>query len=69
MKIETDMSYCIQCMDRTSGKTGDFIFKNDKYKHAISPVFDDLMELYAYMRKRGLVTGGLADFKVYKETV
>lgn len=50
--------YCIQCVDQTSGKTGDFAYDPTKGKgvgnfHAITPVFDDLGEFYRWCKANG----------------
>lgn len=48
--------YCIQCIDRRTGKTGDFIVEPDSppgaYR-ALSPVFSDLNLLFDYMNQNG----------------
>lgn len=46
--------HTVQCKDVVSGKTGDFIHTGDR--RAISPVFESLQDMYAWMRERGLVT-------------
>lgn len=43
--------HSIQCRDRTTGKTGDFIHNGDFI--SISPVFDSLIQLYSWMRHHG----------------
>ena len=45
-------NYAIQCLDATSGRTGCFIFNVEHWQLtgefvAVSPVFDDLGQLYA----------------------
>lgn len=49
----TDMNYTIQCTDQNSGKTGCFIYDEQKYKEtgkffAVSEVFPDLHALYTW---------------------
>lgn len=58
---EKIMQHCIQCVDRISGQVGDFLHHGDL--HAVSPVFDDLQQLFAYMRanRLRLVPGTLWD--------
>lgn len=43
---------CIQCIDKVSGKTGCFLHNGDK--HAVSPVFNGLLGLFAHMKEKGL---------------
>ena len=56
--------HCIQCRDRTTGKTGDFVHNGDFI--AISPVCDSLIQLYSWMRHHGweLVPGSSGDNQV-----
>lgn len=64
----TDMTYCVQCTDKTSGRVGDFLFNDSAPFIAVSPVFSDLVELFTYMRENGLATQGYG-FKVYSTVV
>ena len=41
--------YCIQCVDKLSGKLGCFVFADNSFE-AISPVFSDLMGLFIWMK-------------------
>ena len=43
--------HSIQCRDRTTGKTGDFVHNGNFI--AISPIFDSLIQLYSWMRHHG----------------
>ncbi len=56
------LQYCIQCTDRLSGKVGNFVFPTSKPFEAISPVFDNLAELYTWIHEQGYRThdGGFA---------
>lgn len=42
--------YCIQCVDKISGKTGDFVYEENRPFEAISPIFDDLQGLFTWTR-------------------
>lgn len=42
-------SYCVQCVDKTSGKVGCFAFSEDNRFVAISPVFGDLVAFYEWL--------------------
>ena len=42
----------IQCTEKTSGKVGTFVGADNV---AISPVFDDIVELFTWMRDNGWV--------------
>jgi hypothetical protein len=46
------MRYCCQCVDKASGKLGDFIHLGDF--HAVSPVFTGLTALFDWMHENGL---------------
>ena len=51
-------NYTIQCVDKTSGETGCFLFDTVRYAngegfHAISPVCKDLVEFYAWCNANG----------------
>ena len=46
-----ELYYCIQCVDRKTGYIGDFIHNGDKV--AISPVFDNLVQLYKWATDNG----------------
>lgn len=48
---DIDYFHCMQCTDRATGKVGDFIHAGDFI--AISPVFDGVVELVAWMRANG----------------
>jgi hypothetical protein len=45
----------IQCTDKTSGKTGTFLFQNDM--QAISPVMPGCVELFAWTKSNGWAEG------------
>jgi hypothetical protein len=45
------MEYCIQCIDTQTGKRGDFLHVGNF--RAISPVFDNLPDLFFWMEKHG----------------
>jgi hypothetical protein len=45
------LSMCIQCRDRISNRIGDFIHKGDFI--AISPVFQNLVSLFTWMKVHG----------------
>ncbi len=46
-------SYCIQCKDKISGQTGDFVFSENKPFEAISPVFNHLQDLFPWINQNG----------------
>ncbi len=54
------MNYCIQCLDRASGKTGNFVYdpvlQSDRAGafYAITPAFSDLQEFYAWCSANGV---------------
>ncbi len=50
MKIKR-YPYCIQCVDLSTGKTGDFAYDPSKGHYAITPVFDDLGEFYSWCKQ------------------
>lgn len=54
----TRFAYCIQCLDPQTGKTGDYLFSRDpsypggpRIRH--SPLFDNVGQLYVWMRDNG----------------
>lgn len=57
-QYEAGVTYnaAVQCTDATTGKVGDFLFleKNKDGFVAISPVFDDYLDFYAYCESVGL---------------
>ena len=63
----TDMRFCIQCVDLTSGRVSTFLYFVHKPFVAVSPLFSGLGELFNWMDERDLTTGVLSDFKVYRK--
>ena len=47
------LKYCIQCADVRTGIIGDFLHTGNFI--AISPVFDNLPDLWKWMKKHGYV--------------
>ncbi len=56
MEDTMHLGYCIQCRDRISGKVGDFVYPTSKPFEAISPVFDNVADLYAWIAAQGWET-------------
>jgi hypothetical protein len=56
MEGNMHLGYCIQCTDRVSGKVGDFVYPTGKPFEAISPVFDNVADLYAWIAAQGWET-------------
>lgn len=50
--LNTDYFTCMQCKDLTSGTIGDFLFIG-RDKRAISPVFNDWLQLLDWMKTNG----------------
>lgn len=51
---------CVVDIDRLTRKKGDFAFHSSKPFEAISPVFDDLNDLYEWLKKYNLCEAGRA---------
>lgn len=51
MGYRTKAFYCIQCTDRVTGKVGDFVYYAGNQFEAVSPVFANLEQLYAWMKQ------------------
>jgi hypothetical protein len=58
------LEYCIQCTDRKSGQTGDFLHYGDLI--AVSPVFNDLAAFFTWLKNEGLTTAAKPSFGVEK---
>lgn len=61
--------HTIQCSDPKTGKIGCWLYEGTDYRTPdtrISPVFNDLVGLFAWMDKRGWFNSGLT-YKSFKE--
>lgn len=66
------LNYCVQCTDRTSGNVGTFAYdyercSNGEGFHAVSPVFNGLIEFFQWADKEGWKEKGAYSFQMEKE--
>lgn len=62
------INYCLQCKD-TQGRLGSFAYsyKTDEGFVAISPIFSDLLDFYAWAHNQGYYSKpGSCDFIMYR---
>lgn len=51
-KMKLDYFFCVCCIDKTTGKNGDFVFSSEAPFVAISPVFNGLQDLFNWMKNK-----------------
>ena len=66
MNKTTQLAFCIQCADLTSGKVGSFVYHKQAPFRAVSPVFETVDKLFTWLKAGGYCTGVLCDFDVYE---
>jgi hypothetical protein len=63
----TTLLFCIQCTDRDSMTIGSFVYNEQKPFRAISPVFENCIGVFQWMRDHNYRTGQLSDMAVYTD--
>lgn len=67
MDKPTTKRFCIHCTDRASMTIGSFVYDESAPFRAISPVFEDCIGLFKWMRDHGYKTGQLSDLALYTD--
>jgi hypothetical protein len=47
------LAIAIQCKETRTGIVGDYAFRTDGNRNAVSPIFDDLTQLFAWLKENG----------------
>ena len=67
MNKPTTKRFCIQCTDSTSMTIGSYVYEESAPFMAISPVFEDCIGLFKWMRDHNYRTGPLSDMALYTD--
>ena len=65
MKKSKTHKFCIDAEDVITGARGAFVYLKAAPLMAVSPVFDKCADLFKWMNKNNMTTGGLGNFSVY----